>query len=503
MVNPREVLFRNIASNWGLMVLSAVVAFFLNPFLVHRLGTDRYGIWSLVWSAIAYTAFLDAGLKQSLARFIPKHYATGDYPKLNEVINSSQFIYNITGTLVVIAGLIISLLAPAIFNVKPELHRTMQIVFVLIGLTQALRFYFMTGTALGPFHRYDMANAVEVVVLLVNTFLIVYFIYAGYGLVALGVITLAVTAGNFLVRRLIQQKLVPQITFSFDYMNKERIRELLGYGVISFFIVVAWMVIFNSGNVIIGIFLTTTDVTYYSIAAMIINYFRTIVNAIGVPLVPAISHLDTTSGMDEISRLYRKLTRYLYYLCTGICVAVFFFGHDFISLWMGPGFETTSNVLYILILPACIYLPQIMANSVLLGISKHKALFYVLAGEALGNILLSVILVQYLGVYGVALGLIIPQFIIYTFIFPLVFHRIIGSGVRTFYARAVRMILFSGICTVPISFLLYRYVDLDTWGGFLIKGSVWALFLGIGFWWKILDQDTKLRLKAKIPGLNQ
>ena len=53
---------RNAILNSFTLIVSLAVAFFLSPFLVHRLGSVGYGTWTLVTSMISYMALLDLGL---------------------------------------------------------------------------------------------------------------------------------------------------------------------------------------------------------------------------------------------------------------------------------------------------------------------------------------------------------------------------------------------------------------------------------------------------------
>ena len=500
MSDPKKLLIKNIFSNWASMFISIGIAFFMSPFLVHHLGKEQYGIWALALSLIAYSHFLDAGMRQSLARYIPKHYGVKDFQKLNEVLSSSNAIYAITGSLVVIGTLVIAFFFAEYFHVSPELLRVMKITFILVGLNEALRFYFLTSSSLGPFHRYDVGNVIDILTTVVNALLIFYFIGRGYALITLAVITFATALGKFVTRAIYQKKLVPEIEYKFKHVNKTVVKELLSYGVISFFIVMAWMVIFNTDNIVIGFFLGATEVTFYSIAGMMINYLRTLINAIGIPLVPAISHFDANSDHSQIAGLYSKLSRYLYYLTACIAIGILFYGAKFIYLWMGPDFTSTVTVLYILIIPAAIYLPQVAANSVLLGISKHKTLLNILIAEAVVNIVLSVILVKRLGIFGVALGTAIPQFIIYSFIYPYFFHRIIKLGLKAFYFANLKMVLIAAVLTVPLSFVVSRYNPLKGWPELICDTAIFCVLAGAGFLLWILDNDDRTKLLARVRG---
>jgi O-antigen/teichoic acid export membrane protein len=498
MTNPVKLLFKNVVSNWAAMFVAIVIAFFMSPFLVHSLGKEQYGIWALVLSIIAYGHFLDAGMSQSLARFIPKYYATRDFRKLNEVLSSANAIYALTGSLVVIATLAIAFFFMGIFNVAPDLVHSMRMTLILVGINEALRFYFLTSSALGPFHRYDIGNAVDILSSIINALIIVYFIGRGYGLITLAAITLLVSLAKYIVRTVFQRRIVPETEYKFSFVNKQTIKELLGYGIISFFIVVTWMVIFNSDNIVIGAFLSTTDVTYFSIAGMMINYLRTLISSIGVPLTPTISHFDASGDYGEIGKLYKKLSRYLYYLTACIAVGILFFGGKFITLWMGEGFGSTIKVLYILIIPSAIYLPQVAANAVLLGISRHRTLLYILVVEAVANITLSIILVKPLGIYGVAWGTAIPQYIIYLFVYPYTFNRILKVGLKSIYVSSLNMIIVALFLTVPVSFLLRHFNSLIGWPGLIVDILIFAVFMVGGFWFKVLESQDRSSILTRL-----
>lgn len=498
MKEPRRLLAKNVLFNWAGMAVGLIIAFFMSPFLVHSLGKSEYGVWALIFSIVYYTNLIDIGMKQSLARYIPRYYAVKDYVKLNEVINSSTFLYLIAGSLVILIVLAIAFFFLGAFQVEPHLMSAMRITLIIVGLDQAIVFFFMASTAIGPFHRYDVNNIIGIPTSIISALAIVYFFMKGYGLVSLGIITIVTTIVRTIIRRIYQQALVPQIEFHPKYVRKDRCRELLGYGLISFFIVISWMVVFNTDNIIIGIFLSTTAVTYYSIAGNLVNHLRGLVNAIGIPLVPAISHYDATGEMSQISNLYAKVTKYLFYFAASVCSLLIIFGDNFIYLWMGPEFTKTVHVLYILIIPSAIYLPQIAANSVMLGIGKHRPLFYILISEAFLNLVLSLALVKPLGIYGVALGTAITQLLIYTYLFPYVFHRVIGGNLKSFYGYTLKTVFTSLIIAVPLGLAVDRFNPLSGWTGLIVSLIITGLPLMWGFWWGVLYSEDKIKLRAKL-----
>ena len=51
-------VLRNIFSNWASYLVTAVVGFFLAPYVVHQLGNTGYGLWTLVLSLTGYFGLL-------------------------------------------------------------------------------------------------------------------------------------------------------------------------------------------------------------------------------------------------------------------------------------------------------------------------------------------------------------------------------------------------------------------------------------------------------------
>jgi len=494
MTNPKSRLLRNIFSNWLTLAVSAGIAFYLSPFLVHHLGKEQYGIWALVFSIISYTEFFDMGMRQSLARYLPKYYATEDWLNLNRVINTSTMMYGVIGTLTIVSSVVIAYTCVDLFNVSEELQDVMSITLIIIGANGAIVFYGMAITALGPFHRYDIANAIAITLKIASTAVIIYLLFKGWGLITLAVITLVTTIVRSVTKGIVLRKIVPAIRFGREYVSRKTARELVGYGAISFLIVIAWLVIFNSQNVIIGIFLSAEAVTYFAIAMTVIQYMRSLVQAIGIPLVPAISHLEATSDLDTVRRLSAKMLRYLYYLCTGICCGVLIYGRDFVGLWMGPGFDLTVEILFILIVAATIYLPQTTSNSVLLGVGKHRLLFYILAGEAISNIVLSLILVGPYGLHGVAMGTAIPQIVVYIFIYPVAYHRVLKASVRTFYVDSLKAGLLAIAVSGPCAYVVRELVAIDGWATFFVDVGITSLVMAAGMYFLVLDNEDRQRL---------
>ncbi len=490
--------FKNVATTWINMVVTLVIGFFFTPYLISMLGKDRYGIWNLAFAVIAYLGLADLGLKQSIVRFISKYYATKDWKQLNEVFSSAAKLYFLVA--VIVAAITLSVVFGFIrfFKIPDDYVWIAQITMLVLGLNEAIFYMTMPFTALGAFHRFDITAYFKIARLILQTVGIIVLLELGYGLIAMALVVFFITSAFILGLNGIRRKLFPENYFSMDFITRDKTKMLFDYGIYSFLIAGAWIVIFQSDNIIIGGFISMEAVAIYSVAGMISTQIRGAMQIIAVPLVPAISHFEAEKDIAKIIRIYNKSTRYMYYVSGFVCIAILVYGGPFILMWVGEDFKATIRVLHILMIAAAIHLPQTVANSVLFGVSKHRIAFYVLLSEAVSKITLSIILLHFYGIVGVALGTAIPQLIIYIFVYPYVFHRAIGADVRHFYLTAFRSLLLCAIFILPSAYVLSIFIRPDSWGKLIINCIIIGVIMMVVMAIFIFDSEDRHRVFGKL-----
>jgi len=493
--------FRNVLTTYASVVISLLITFFFTPYLISMLGKVEYGIWTLMFSIVAYMELADLGMRQSLVRSISKYLATKDWPQLNQVFSSSVVIYFFIGMIIEIATLAVTFFFLESFQIPEGLMSVAKGCLLVLGTNQAVSFMVIPFSSLGPFHRFDINVYFSLPTRIVQTVGVIVLLEYGLGLIEMAFLVLAMSLLSRFGLHLARRKLYPQVRFSFKDINREKAGELVNYAMWSFLIVAMLMVIYQTDNIIIGRFISMEAVSVFSIGAALISQLRSIIYNISVPLVPTISHFEAENQFDRIVSVYDRSTNYLYFLAGLLTVCTFAFGGPFILLWVGDGFTESITVLFIMIVPAAINFPQLIANSVLYGISRHKITFWVLMAEAVSNIALSLILVRYWGIIGVAVGTAVPQFIIYTIVYPIVFYRELKTPVSRFYKTASRSLLYSAVICVPAAWIIYQLLKPETWLNFLIGGCTTALVAAVGFYRLLLDADDKKRLLEKLRSI--
>ncbi|MCX6830374.1 MAG: oligosaccharide flippase family protein [candidate division Zixibacteria bacterium] len=489
---------KNIVTSWAGLVVRMLVVFLVNPIVIHSLGNHLYGVWVLIFSIVNYMTILDLGLQQALIRYISKFLGNGDYGKINSVLNTAFVVYSAAGIAVIIISAILSFFALNWFNIPAEYIAQGRAVLMIIGLNVAINFIMLPwGGSLGAFHRFDIANGIAIAEDILRTLVIIFLLKSGYGIVPLALTFLIFTLLRVITATVFLKRLHAPLRFNPRLADRSTFRMLIGYGVISFLISIAWMLIVNSSNVLIGYFIDTSAVTIYAIAVTLLVAVRNLISAVAMPLRPLVSHYETKNEKEIISLIYMKGTRYLYFLTFLAAGGIIVFADHFIALWMGPGYEASAGILRILVVPLAVYLPHAVGTAILYGIEKHTRILYVILAEGILNLGGSILLIQHYGLPGVAFGTAIAQIIIYLFVMPRVIRPILNINLGAFYSSIAKAAFLGFAISFGLSYLAKIAVTPENWGYFFGEILIVA-FIGLLCGYFVVDRKDLEFLKAKL-----
>src|SRR3954462_9674957 len=128
--HPRSRFARNAVANWIAFLFSAIVAFFLSPFVVHHLGATGYGVWSLLAGLVGYLGLLDLGIRQAMNRYVAHHHAVGAHEECSSVVSAALGLFGMLGAVAVVLSCAVAYLAPFVFNIPESLTSDTRIIVV-------------------------------------------------------------------------------------------------------------------------------------------------------------------------------------------------------------------------------------------------------------------------------------------------------------------------------------------------------------------------------------
>jgi O-antigen/teichoic acid export membrane protein len=187
--------------------------------------------------------------------------------------------------------------------------------------------------------------------------------------------------------------------------------------------------VYQTDNLVVGAFVSAAAVTYYSIGNSLCRYTDQLVGAMTVTFVPAASTYEAAGDTSKLMGLYRHGTRALMSVSLPVLVTLMTRGKTFIGLWMGPQFAQSSGTVLMILTTALFFsMSNNTASAIAFGVEKHRYIAKWAIFEAIANLSLSIILARRFGIYGVAIGTLIPSLFVHLFLWPMLFSRLLGLG---------------------------------------------------------------------------
>jgi O-antigen/teichoic acid export membrane protein len=480
-------LLTNAAANWLGFAVQVVVTFLLSPVLVRALGTGRYGVWSLVESILAYLILLDFGVGASVVRYVSKYEAAHDYEQVNRVFSTSMCIFGAAGLLAQLLAVLIAFVGLPLYaqipaDLLPEARWLLILLGTNLGLGLPLSIFCAVLSGLG---RYPAQNAIRTTGLVIRSLLLLAVARSGGGLVPLAVVITVSTVCEHVALAALAWRYLPELRFSFALADRSTLKTIRGYTTDAFVAMIAGRISFQTDSLVIGAFYPPALITFFAIPARLVEYAKDTFRTITTGLMPAVSVLETLGDNAGIRRVLMVGTRSILWLVLPMQAGLMILGKPFLALWMHNTPEIAENsypTLLILATPLALALPQVVAARILYGMGRLRWFARAAMAEALANLVLSLALVQPLGIEGVALGTAIPN--------------VIGSSALIFYicrtldvgvGRYLRYTFLAPLATVvPLAagwLAATRWLDLTSWfalvgvgaaglSGYLLAGAL-------------------------------
>lgn len=429
-----KILFiKGVSVSYLRQILTLITGLISLPLLLNYFGTTNYGIWILIVGLAEYLNTISFGIPSAMVTLVAKtKKITEKYLILKK---SFHMLFLITliclllflGVLFFNDTWIISFLG----NIKDDsvvLAKKMFIVFVIATLIRIpLNLYvnFFRGMALTY-----ISELYLIVAILLNFFITIISVYYKLEII------------NYLIILLVGQLLLNiiaafHVLFKYSYVNFERNTTdnvsnmyILKSSFAFFQVGLAVSLIWSTDNLIISHFMSPEYVTPYSIAFKIFMYtfmFSAIINGV---ISPIYGHLFAENDWSSINKYTNLIHNLLPIFGAIVWIFLLFFAKEIIILWTGKD-EAFGG--YFLIFAIGLYgyiVSFVNTYSTLINSLNfvHQSLLIVWT-EAIVNLALSLILVQFFGLAGVAFGTVIAAFVVSFIFFPKLIKKLTTDNI--------------------------------------------------------------------------
>ncbi len=500
----KKQLFKNIFSNWAGFVVSMLIAFFMSPFIVHKLGNVYYGVWVIMMQFTGYLNILDLGVRSSVVKYIAEYHAQDEKAQINRIVSAAISMYAVIGLLAFGAALIFIVVFPHLFEVAEASLEVIRWVTLVIGLNVAQSFIINVfyGVLMG-IQRYDIYNKINIVFAFVRAGLILVFLHLGYGIIALALIQLGISLVSNILVYIYTKKQLPYLKITWFRNRKSAYKTIVNYSFVTFFVNISQKISFQTDSFVIGILLGASAVTFFSIPLTLVEYMTRLVWTMVLVLIPLTSELQAKKDLGRIRNVLHRGTKFAILIGAPICTVYLFMGTQFVALWMGPEYAAKSrDVLIVLAVTHMFSLSHQTSRGILYGMAKHQYLAYCYVIEAIINLSLSLVLARHLGILGVALGTAIPHLILVLVVIPVIISRIVQQNV---FGYVLKSILTPFLSTIPFAaacYLVNRHYPAESLPLFFTQVLVLMPVYLTGVWFISLARDERaqcMELLGKVP----
>lgn len=476
----RHVLLSSM-SNYAGKIISLGVWFVLTPFILGELGVSLYGLWALVGSVVAYVFLLDVGINGAVTKYVAQYRAMEQGEMARTIIATALWTNTGLGLLAILMSVLFAPFFTDIFNIAPSQQQTATWLFLLAGIGVGISIPGATVTAvLRGLQRFDLINVIAVTSSLVSAGATFLVLRLGGGVIGLALIGICVSLLVQLLSTWFVYRIAPELRFGSFGLSRSRLKTLVSYSWSLFLMNLGGYFESRSGELVIGGFLPVSAVTPYNLARRLSAVPQTFTEQFLTVLLPMSSEIHAREEGEELRSLYIVGTRVTLAIILPMTVGLIILAKPFLTAWVGAEYAAYSYLVIILAVATLIDTSTWPAGFILQGIARHSPLAAMTIGAGVANFIFSLLLVNRLGLLGVALGSLIPTIVVCLGLVTPYAMRVMGASAREMSARVMWPTLLPTIPMVLILIALREALHPTSLILILMVGGVGAaVYLGV------------------------
>lgn len=422
------------------------------------LGPAAYGILGLTTPFQGIFQILAAGgLPPAIAKY------ASEYTALEQPYLARQTVYTALKIMVilgfVVGFIMVFIAAPWIaleFYNKPMALLPLQAVGLITPFSVIVGAFRGAYQAVYKMEYILYTRAIEQIVMILAATALVLIGLSTFGAVlgtVLGFVTSAIAAAYIFKRYM--GKYLPPKSPDFEFSLKQELglaKKLVFFSIPVSITALAEMGIYSACTLIMGVFLTSTVIGYFTAADPIARLPLIVSSSLATTILPAASEAFATKDKKLLSKYVRDTYKYGMFFVIPMCIGIAVFAREILSVVYFTNLEyiTGGTALAILVIGMTFYSIYTMSSSIVQGIGNPRIPMYILIGGTLLTIIIGWYLIPFYGIEGGALATTLASFIM---MIPMVYFTTKLTEVKLPYKFLGKVLIASLVMAIP-SFLL-------------------------------------------------
>lgn len=477
-----------------------LIPFFYTPIMLELLGQSEYGLYKIASSTTSYLSLMAFGIGAAVSRFMIKARTQEGKEAEERMFGLFNLLFQAVALLTLIAGGIVVWKLDLIYGASltsAELSR-MRVLVALMAVNTAVGFSATSYNAVVSSHeRFLFIHSLNIVTTIGAPVLNLVILFMGYRSVGMAVVSLSL---NILVRLIYMAYVSKALDIHPKYkgMPTYAIKEIFAFSFWVFVSNIVGQIYSATDTVIIGAIptLATIGVAVYSIGHTFTNIMFSLAQITPSLFSPKVNKMVFAGATDtELTDLLINVGRIQAYVVALVCSGFIAFGKDFITCYVGPGYEESYWVAVVVMIPNCIPLVQSAAHSVIQAKNMHQFRSKVYFFIAILNVVGTLFLVKRLGVVGAAIPTGMSYFIGHGLIMNWFYWKRVNLDIPRFWKKLSPVFLISSILCV-VTLCVAQWIDFKNWIA-LFSGIVCytIIYLGLIVIFAVPQSERKILIE--------
>lgn len=476
---------RNAIASVFCQIITVLVQFLVRTFFIHYLSKELLGLNGVFSNILSVLSLTELGLGTAIVCSMYSAMAKNDENEIRLYFRSYKKIYSIVGIIVAILG--VSFLPFLSFLIADSSNIYYLHYYYLLYLFDVVVSYFFAHyrSLFSADQKEYVNNIVRTMFLILQTiFQIICLVLFKNFFLFLSIKIICNFLSGLVIAMIVKKK-YPYITIKdtsrLSNDDKNRLKND-SIGVLSTRIELT--VLNSTDNMIISSILGSVVAGIYSNYTLIIGSISTAIGLIFSATQASIGNYCVTKEKKDIETLFNRI-HYIYYFIYGFCTSCLIsLLNPFINLWIGKEYELSISIIFVVCTNFYVSLSRqanlsfITVNHLLRKLNIKNIV------EAMINICISIILINFIGLIGVFLGTLISFFTCSIWYEPKVVYDYFEVRPFKYYINyfiRLLVVIFSSLVCLFISNVLYDGTLLRLILCFLINILISLFFVTVPF----------------------
>lgn len=480
---------------YGVHAVTLVSGLVVTPIILAALGTEQFGIWALIGSILGFIGLLDLGIGPSVIRFAAEQRGRDARDETSELASTAFAIYLVLALVTTVLAVVLAWLLPLVVEISDQYVSAAQIAVVLSVGTFVIRFPLgLFSFLLAGQQRYDVLNIGNLLGAGLYFGLTVVVLYiADGGLVALALITVVVAAFRLLLPLFWFRREFPELSLRRSLVTGRRARELLSFSSRNMLIQVASKVVVSTDVIVVGVIFGSVAAGVYGIPAKLFALAYVVGIASTTLLFPLLSELEGADDRERQERYLRSGVRLGVAVVVAVGLPLVFLPDNFLEAWLPSDFDVSTGgpILAILMVSLLFAQPGHLLAQFLVARGRHGRLAVARLATVAVNLLLSIGLALWVGLWGVALATLITEAVSVIVVLPYLLRRESSVSLRALAVAWLRPVGFGALAAIPTLLVPGRIFDVDTLMEFVGVGLCWLALFSALVWRYVMREPER------------